>query len=189
MVWMVTYGDDKPVARVSDNFYVSEVEFSDTAVRNSINNRASEWVLDNARRVATHCAEPIRAKFGAFRPNSWYRCEELEKAITWDSGFRSWCARHARIWCERPDIIGISAWPEYFALKSHPNGQAIDLEVPGTDNDDLYFWCKANLEFDQLIREFPKPNDPLSGWVHVSYTKDGNRQQAFSIPSYDKYYK
>ena len=70
MIWMVTYGDDMPVKRVSENFYVSEVEFSDTAVRNGINNVAPEWVLRNARLVATHCAEPIRAKFGPFRPNS-----------------------------------------------------------------------------------------------------------------------
>lgn len=185
--WMACYGDKKPMDKVSDNFYVSEVEYSETAVRLAIPNKAPEWVLVNARATAENLNEPIRTQFGAYRPQSWYRGEELEKVITWDGGFKGWCARHNKIWCERPDIIGVSAWDEYFKRKSHPNGQAVDAEIAGVSNDELYFWIKANLEFDQLIREFPKPSDPRSGWVHWSWNKDGNRKQAFSIPTYDKY--
>ena len=150
-------------------------------MRNGIDNTAPEWVLENARLTAHHLNEPIRDKFGAYRPNSWYRGKELEQAITWKGGFKRWCARYAKPWNH-------ASWPEYFARKSHPRGQAVDGEIPGVDNDDLYFWIKSNLEFDQLIREFPKPGDPMSGWVHWSWNKDGNRKQAFSIPSYDKYY-
>ena len=34
---------------------------------------------------------------------------------------------------------------------------------------------------DQLIREFPKAGDPMSGWVHISFDEENNRQQAFTI--------
>ena len=33
-----------------------------------------------------------------------------------------------------------------------------------------------NLDFDQLILEFYTPGIPDSGWVHVSYKTEGNRQ-------------
>jgi len=56
------------------------------------------------------------------------------------------------------------------------------------DNDKLFFWIREHLGFDQLIREFPKPSDPMSGWVHVSWAgAQVNRQAYFSIPYYDRY--
>ena len=180
-MWLASYGDKKPVEKVSTNFYVSEVEFSETAVRLEIENKAPEVVLEAARLVAHHILEPVRTQYIPFRPQSWYRSEALEKAITWEKGFRRWCAKRNLPWTE-------ATWPQYFARKSHPHGQAVDFEIVGVDNDDLYFWIKENLEFDQLIREFPKPGDKMSGWVHVSWNNDGNRRQSFSIPSYDRYY-
>jgi hypothetical protein len=67
-------------------------------------------------------------------------------------------------------------------------GQATDVEYPGVDNDELFFWIRDNLSYDQLIREFPKAGVPSSGWVHVSWAGvQNNRQSCFSIPYYDKY--
>ncbi len=191
LIWMAHYGDKKPVDKVSTNFYVSEVEYSETAVRLEILNKAPEWVLENARLTAHHLNEPIRDQFGAYRPQSWYRGEELEKAITWEKGFRRWCAKRALPWITRPKLYknmgAQTSWDRYFERKSHPRGQAVDAEIAGVDNDVLFFWIRDNLEFDQLIREFPKPGDPMSGWVHWSWSKDVNRRQAFSIPTYDRY--
>ena len=45
------------------------------------------------------------------------------------------------------------------------------------DNKELAMWIKDNIEFDQLILEFYKDNDPNSGWVHVSYNGDKNRKE------------
>jgi len=178
----------KSTDSISDFFKVYEVERSSVADRLGIDNRAPQWVLDNAMQLGTHVMDPIREYFNIpYGPQSWYRCEELEKVLTWDKGFRGWCARHNKIWCERPDIIGASAWPEYFALKQHPTGKATDNEIPGIDNDALFFWIRDNLAYDQLIREFPKPNEPTSGWVHVSWAGAENRQMNFSIPYHDKY--
>lgn len=165
------------------------------AERLGINNRVPSWVMENAVELATHVLDPIRKKFGIpFSPQSWFRGEELEKALTWDKGFRQWCAKHRKPWVSNLNIqrmyeLGVHrSWSEYFERKSHPKGQAADIEIPGVDNDKLFFWIKEHLSYDQLIREFPKPDDPMSGWVHVSWAGvQSNRGSYFSIPSYDRY--
>ena len=75
-----------------------------------------------------------------------------------------------------------SSWAQYFAQKSHPKGEAVDIEIPGISNDELIEWIDANIPvYDQLIREFPKPGDPSSGWVHCSYSATINRRERFII--------
>jgi hypothetical protein len=81
-----------------------------------------------------------------------------------------------------------SSWEKYFERKQHPKGQAVDVEYPGVDNDELFYWIRDNLAFDQLIREFPKVGIPSSGWVHISWGGGQlNRQSHFSVPYYDKF--
>jgi len=180
--------------KVSKWFTVEEVEFSDTAIRLNIPNKAPEVVLARARKVGVNVMDPIRENWNIpFRPNSWYRSEPLEKVITWDGGFKGWCAKHAKPWIEREILykhLAVKAsWDEYFANKQHPTGGAVDHEIASVDNDALFFWIKKNLDYDQLIREFPKPGIPNSGWVHVSYVSESeNRHQYFSVPSYDRYH-
>lgn len=163
--------------KLSDNFYYSELIYSDTAKRLGINNETnSERILENARQLAVNCFEPIRKEFGRFSPNSWLRTEPLEKAICWGgpkSAFIKWCNKNLL-------IANDDSWKRYFSLKSHPLGQAGDIEIVGVDNDTLFKWCKENLKFDQLIREYPKRNDPHSGWVHISWSEK-NRNMAFTI--------
>ena len=181
------------MAKVSTHFTVHEVGRSDMATRLEIPNKPPEWVLENAAAVASHILEPVRTHFGkGFLPNSWYRGEELEQALTWEKGFRKWCARHNKPWRTKHELYKeprvLLSWSEYFKRKQHPTGSAVDIEIPGVDNDTLFFWIRDNLGFDQLIREFPKPSDPASGWVHVSWAStQTNRSSYFSIPSYDKY--
>ena len=59
-------------------------------------------------------------------------------------------------------------------------GEAADLRIIGLSNEELFTWIKQNLEFDQLIREYPIMGEPMSGWIHVSYKSGGNRQQVFT---------
>jgi len=184
------------MSAISKYFKMYEIGKSSIAERQGINNSPPQWVIDNATELATHVLDPIREKFGALSPQSWYRGAELEKFITWDSGFRRWCAKHNKPWLKRENLHKIplqhhgvdNSWGEYFQRKSHPRGEAADIEIVGVSNDELYFWIRDNLSYDQLIREFPKPNDPKSGWVHVSWRGvQANRQSYFSIPWYDKY--
>ena len=157
------------------NFTHGEVAYSSTADRLGIDNTPDELVLERAELVAIECLQPARVHYGIpFRPNSWFRCPALERVIA-GKGFESWCARNHRIATEE------EAWLEYLKRKSHPRGEAVDHEIPGVPNDDLFAWYQANVEFDQLIREFPKPGDPSSGWVHISKRAANNRQQAFTI--------
>ena len=104
--------------------------------------------------------EPIRLHFGApFSPSSWFRSKEVNAALGGSE------------------------------TSFHPKALAVDVEVPGVPNDALFDWCSENLTFDQLIREFPKPRKPASGWVHIGIAVPGGigRNQQFSIPRNERY--
>lgn len=158
----------------ADNFKPYEVSKSSTAVRNGIDNTPSESQLEAAQALALNVLDPVREHFGiAFSPESWFRCEALEKVIT-TAGFGRWCTKHKR-------AKDADAWGDYFKLKSHPKGQAADFEIPGVDNLEVFEWIRDNCEFDQLIQEGYRHGEPNSGWIHVSYKQAGNRNEAFDI--------
>ena len=54
----------------------------------------------------------------------------------------------------------------------------LDFEIPGIPNFEVAQWIMDNLDYDQLILEFYKEEEPNSGWIHCSYTEDGNRNVA-----------
>ena len=58
----------------------------------------------------------------------------------------------------------------------HAKGQAADFECHRVDNKMLFEWITNELDYDQAILEFYN-GTPDSGWIHVSYNKDGNRKQ------------
>jgi len=58
----------------------------------------------------------------------------------------------------------------------HARGQAADFECHTVDNKMLFEWITNELDYDQAILEFYN-GTPDSGWIHVSYNKDGNRKQ------------
>ena len=159
---------------VSEHFSIREIGRSSTAVREGIDNTPDEGVIRRAKLLADNVLEPVREQFATpFSPGSWYRCEALEKLIC-RSGFGRWCAKQGRAKDQE-------AWDEYFLLKSHPRGEAADIEIPGVDNAELFEWIRDNCEYDQLIREGYREGDPQSGWIHVSYRETGNRKEAFDI--------
>ena len=161
--------------QLSANFTLADVMKSDKARELGINNTPPAEVVERAISVAVNILERVAQHYGVqnVEINSWFRCEALEKAI---------CAGAYASWRKRLGLPDTDAsWKRYFAAKQHPKGDAVDFEVKGVSNEDLFNWVKANLEFDQLILEFHKKNDPRSGWVHVSHVPVNNRRQAFRI--------
>ena len=57
-------------------------------------------------------------------------------------------------------------------------GQAMDIDdnYGHATNAEMYYWIKANLDFDQMIWEFGDDDEP--NWIHVSYvSKEDNRNR------------
>lgn len=58
----------------------------------------------------------------------------------------------------------------------HLLGEAIDIiSINDLTNIEMGLWVFNNLKYDQLIFENIKDED--CGWIHISYTSTGNRQQ------------
>lgn len=174
---------DMNSTRISKNFILGEMLGSDTATANMIENAPRSVVeamsvMISAAALAHNCLQPLRDQFGVLTINSWYRCEELEKIIT-KGAFPSWCERNTE------KVTDPKSWDKYFARKSHPRGEAADVEAanPRISNVEVFNWAKTNLKFDQLILENVPANskDPRAGWVHISYREGNNRQEAFQL--------
>jgi zinc D-Ala-D-Ala carboxypeptidase len=83
--------------------------------------------------------------------------EHLAQPIKINSGFRSGALNRA--------IGGAST-------SQHSLGEAIDLDL---HDRDLFEWVIDNVEFDQLIAEFPSGGK--ASWFHISYRKGRLRKQ------------
>ena len=135
--------------RLSKSFTLSEMVKSQVAEREGINNNPSEAQIEALQRLCENVLQPIRDHYGM--------------PVTVSSGFRS------ALLCTR---IGSSI------NSQHASGQAADFEIFGVSNQELVIWIDQNLDYDQMILEFWKgPDEPNSGWVHVSYKKEGNRKE------------
>ena len=132
---------------ISKHITLLEATQSNTASRNGIDNTPTPEVLEKMKLVAEKCFEPLRIWYNKpIRINSFYRCPELNKAV------------------------GGSA------TSQHAKGEAIDISAGSKEeNKKLYDWCKANLEYDQLINEYNY------SWIHISYKSVGNRMMTFNI--------
>lgn len=142
--------------RLSKNFTLSEMVKSMYAERNDIDNSLDpdkdHRIVANLEHLCKNVFEPIRAHYGVpFSPSSGYRCPELNKAIGGSPN------------------------------SQHKDGEAGDIELAGVSNLELAHWIAANLDFDQLILERYKDDDPTAGWVHVSYKRHGNRNDVRTI--------
>lgn len=137
--------------KLTDNFSRWEFEKSQTAIRKGIDNRMNNAQLQAAIDLCENVLEPARKHFG--------------KPIIITSGFRSPKLNRA--------IGGAKG-------SQHSKGEAADIELVGGDNWHLLHYIHDNLPFDQLIAERMLPSDPTAGWVHVSFRKGNNREQALS---------
>lgn len=137
--------------KLTQNFSLKEMTFSDTAVRKGIDNTPKTEHIIALTNLCCQVLQPVREFFG--------------QSVNINSGYRS---------VELCQAVGSSS------KSQHAKGEAADFEIYGMSNLELAKWIYENLEFDQLILEFHDPEgDPNSGWVHCSYVRDGqNRKDA-----------
>ena len=134
--------------KLSENFSLIELTKSQTAERKGIDNTPSPEHQENLNLLCTHILQPVRDRF--------------ERVVTVSSGYRS------------PELcIAIGSK----ITSQHAKGQAADFEIYGLSNQELANFIKENLDYDQLILEYWKKEDPNSGWVHCSYDVSVNRKQ------------
>ena len=134
--------------KVSDNITYKEALHSNTAKRLGIENVPDEFTFETMQITAEHVFEPVRKHFNEpIYISSFYRCEELNKAIGGSS------------------------------KSQHCKGEAIDIDdvYSKATNADFFNYIKDKLEFDQLIWEFGDDESP--DWVHVSYSLGNNRMR------------
>ena len=138
--------------KLTANITIDELTKSQTAERKGINNNPSPQQIENLKALAVNILQPIRSHF--------------DKPLIISSGFRC-----AQLCIE----IGSKITSQHVA---DDDCAAADFEIPGVDNRELAIWIKNELEFDQLILEFYRDNEPTSGWIHCSYSTNHNRNQS-----------
>jgi len=134
--------------QLSTNFSLTELTKSQTATRKGIDNAPSPEHQENLKLLCTHILQPVRDRF--------------ERIVSVSSGYRS---------PELCEAIGSKT------TSQHAKGEAADFEIYGLSNKELADWINENLYYDQLILEYWKKEDPNSGWVHCSFSLNGNRKQ------------
>ena len=134
--------------QLSENFSLLELTKSQTATRKGINNAPSPEHQENLKLLCTHILQPVRDRF--------------ERVVSVSSGYRS-------------EALCLAIGSKI--TSQHAKGQAADFEIYGLSNQELANYIKENLDYDQLILEYWKKEDPNSGWVHCSYNVNVNRKQ------------
>jgi hypothetical protein len=142
--------------KLSENFTLQELIYSDTAVRKSIFNEPNEEQIENLKLICKNILEPVRESFNS--------------PVIVSSGYRS---------IKLCEAVGSSA------KSQHTKGQAVDFEIVGVANKDVSDWIVSNLNYDQCILEFWNENEANSGWVHCSYLNTGNRKQYLKAQKID----
>jgi len=140
--------------KISEHLDLAEVTRSDMAKRKGISNMPTPEHLENFKKLAENIFEPIRKHFGVpIMISSGYRSKELNTAI------------------------GGSL------TSQHCTGEAIDIDMDGTangiTNKMVFYYIKANLNFDQLIWEGGTKYAP--DWVHVSFESTGKQRKQILI--------
>ena len=133
---------------LTENFSLNELTKSQTAERKGIDNTPSTEHQENLKRLCETLLQPIRDHFG--------------QVVSVSSGYRS---------PELCTAIGSKI------TSQHARGEAADFEIFGVSNKELADWIDENLDYDQLILEYWNKSDPNSGWIHCSFTLNGNRKQ------------
>ena len=135
--------------KISKHISFKEGIKSNTATRLGINNTPDDYQVSNMVNIAINLFEPLREFVGGpIKINSFFRCEDLNRAIGGSS------------------------------RSQHCEGRAIDLDdtFGHKTNAEMFRYIKDNLDFDQLIWEFGDDNNP--DWVHVSFISfDENRKR------------
>jgi hypothetical protein len=174
---------------VDAGFVFGECYRSEASDRFCIDNRPPVELIPTIKATAESVLMPIRSHFGrAFSPLSFYRSLELERILCRRAieSTRE-AARVAAVRRPGKTPAGIEAAmavaeAAYLDRKQHPKGFAVDLRVPRVSSVAVGLWfASAGLEFDQIIFEFVRPDDPAAGWVHISRRPGaGNRREVLT---------
>lgn len=144
--------------KLSEHLSLNEVTKSNTAKRLGISNEPTPEHLNNLKLVAEKIFEPIRNHFN--------------KPINVSSGYRSKALNEAT--------------PGSSSTSQHCSGEALDLDQDemntGVTNKMVFDYIKENLNFDQLILEYPDEYGTPS-WIHVSYESTGRQRKQILIAS------
>ena len=138
--------------QLSKNLSLTEVTNSNTAKRKGISNMPTPEHIENFKLLAEKVFQPIREHFGVpIHISSGYRSKALNTAV---GGSLS---------------------------SQHCSGEAIDIDMDTTTvkNAEIFNFIKDNLNFDQLIAEFPENGNPA--WVHVSYESAGKQRKQILV--------
>ena len=139
--------------QLSKHFSLEEMTRSMVASRKGIDNIPGAGEIKNLENLCYEVLEPVRAHF--------------DKPITVSSGYRS------EALCE---AIGSKK------TSQHAKGMAVDFEINGVPNIQVAYWLTNNVDFDQCILEYYKPDDGSAGWIHASYNEKGaNRKQVLTF--------
>lgn len=137
--------------KLSPHFTLDEMCKSQLAVRNNIANQPDASAIAAMQRLAKAILEPVRAHFGApIIPSSGFRSAALNKVL---GG-----AHHSQ----------------------HCKGEAVDFEIAGIPHVEIALWILRELDFDQLILEYPQADCVRAGWLHVSYAHGRNRRETLT---------
>ena len=129
--------------RISKHITYKEGIRSNTALRRGIDNTPGDYELSNMNNIAVNLFEPLREWVGGpIKITSFFRCEELNKAIGGSS------------------------------RSQHCQGRAMDLDdtFGHKTNVEMFEYIKSNLSYDQLIWEFGDDENP--DWIHVSFVSE-----------------
>jgi len=143
-----------PNIRLSNNFMLHELCYSRTANRHSIPNVPGQVGINKLKLLATQILQPIRNHFAIPIPKVYI------------SAYRS---------------IRLNRFIGSKDTSQHIKCEAIDVEIPGVTNWEVARWIEDNLDFDQLILEYVEADIPNSGWVHISYVPNNNRNEILTI--------
>jgi hypothetical protein len=136
---------------ISNHISYLEATSSITATQHNINNVPNAEQLKHMQLVALKIFEPVRNHFNIpLIVDSFIRVPELNK------------------------LVGGSK------TSQHITGQAIDFKSSDKSkltNRQIFDWINGNLEFDQLIGEFPNENGEFA-WIHCSYAENNCRNQS-----------
>lgn len=130
------------MTQLSEYYTLDEAIKSPNAIRLSIENKPNAEQLQNMIYVAVHIGDDVRRWVGgSLAATSFFRCKALN------------------------DVT-----PGSSKTSQHMTGEAMDLDADvyknGT-NRGIFDYIRTNLEFDQLILEYPDAEGRPS-WIHAS---------------------
>jgi zinc D-Ala-D-Ala carboxypeptidase len=137
--------------QLSPNFALSEMSRSNTAMAKGIPNNPPCEAQKNLAAVVNAVLQNVRNRYGPVTVTSAYRSPALNKEVGGTNN------------------------------SQHTKGEAIDFKVYGKDHLEIAKWIAQNLTFDQLILEHYDVPGSHTGWIHVSFKRNGpNRGQVLT---------